>query len=251
MNLDFRNPNLSDLVATFYAEVKSNDRLRNLLTGKGQSLADVQIGQGCGSLTMQMSDARLSAMTASMAEEIMRIIPESSADGEIIIAMGEADNPSTTWRRRKVGAFTEVPIDGDHGWTFRLSPEVVAAIQIERAAHKDVETGGVLLGVCSARCRTITVVDTLPAPPDSTLSATRFVLGTQGLKAAIASRFKDSGMTIFDVGTWHSHLDNHGPSHIDRTTAAELAAQRPLPAALLIVCPDRYYGIKKKLEHSI
>jgi proteasome lid subunit RPN8/RPN11 len=86
----------------------------------------------------------------------------------------------------------------------------------------------------------------LPAPPDSLRSAARFVLGTQGLKAAIKARHAESGGTLFDVGTWHSHLADQGPSDIDRQTAAELAAERPPPSALLIVTPERLCALMQK-----
>jgi integrative and conjugative element protein (TIGR02256 family) len=124
-----------------------------------------------------------------------------------------------------------------------LSAKVVEKMRSECAKYPTVETGGLLLGVSSERCRTVTVVDLLDAPPDSVRSATEFRLGTKGLRQAIADRFDRSGMTIFDVGTWHSHLSDSGPSFTDRKTAAQLAAERPPPSALLIVCPTRYYGL--------
>jgi hypothetical protein len=87
------------------------------------------------------------------------------------------------------------------------------------------------------------VVDLIAAPPDSVRSAARFVLGTKGLKAAIKARHHASGSTLFDVGTWHSHLADHGPSALDRATARELAAERPPPSVLLIAAPTRLYAL--------
>lgn len=69
------------------------------------------------------------------------------------------------------------------------------------------------------------------------------MLGTKGLEAAIKTRHIESGSTLFDVGTWHSHPTDQGPSDLDRKTAAELAAERPPPSALLIVTPARPYGL--------
>lgn len=90
----------------------------------------------------------------------------------------------------------------------------------------------------SGNCR-----DLVAAPPDSVRSAARFVLGTIGLRAAIKARHRGSGGTLFDVGTWHSHLADHGPSHLDRATAKELAAERPPPSVLLIAAPSRLYAL--------
>ena len=107
-----------------------------------------------------------------------------------------------------------------------------------------------MIGTCSARLRTVTVVDILPAPPDSLRSPSRFVLGTEGLEAAIKARHAESGSTLFDVGTWHSHLTNQGPSELDRRTAAELAAERPPPSALLIVTPARLFGLMQLRQEA-
>lgn len=116
-------------------------------------------------------------------------------------------------------------------------------IRADVARWPAVETGGLMIGTCSARLRTVTVVDLMPAPPDSVRSASRFVLGTEGLAAAIKARHAESGSTLFDVGTWHSHLADQGPSDLDRKTAAELAAERPPPSALLILTPGRFYAL--------
>ena len=104
-------------------------------------------------------------------------------------------------------------------------------IRVEMGHYPNVETGGV------------TVVDLLPAPPDSERSAQRFVLGTRGLKKAIRARHRKSGDTLFDLGTWHSHLTDHGPSPLDRETARELAMERPPPSVLLIVTPSDLYAL--------
>ena len=51
------NPTLCDLVAELYATV-TDDRVRKLLFDPAFGLTEVQIGQGCGSLTMPMTDMR-------------------------------------------------------------------------------------------------------------------------------------------------------------------------------------------------
>ena len=109
--------------------------------------------------------------------------------------------------------------------------------------YAEVETGGVVIGTCSARLKAVTVVDLLPAPPDSVRSADRVTLGTSGLKKAINARHRNSGGTLFDVGTWHSHLADQGPSPLDRQTARELAAERPPPSVLLIATLRRLYAL--------
>lgn len=239
------NPTLCDLVEELNATVKGG-RLHDLLFDPAFGLTEVQIGQGCGSLTMPMTDMRLSAMTAALTEEFVEVSRDETIDGTIVVGLKAKGSSNTTWERQRVLPFDVVDIEGPDGWTFRISQRVVERIRSEVARYPTVETGGVLIGNCSARLKVVTVVDVIDAPPDSKRSASRFVLGTSGLKTAIKKRHRDSGKTLFDVGTWHSHLSDHGPSDLDRATAKELAAERPPPSALLIAAPSRFYGLMHK-----
>ena len=232
-----RNPTLSDLMATLYASTTPAER--TLLFDPEYGLTQVQIGEGCGSLTMPMTDARLSAMTAAATEEVERLSLADHQDGEIVIGLCDRASRATAWRRLPVQAFRIIPVDGGQ-WTLRLSPEADAKIRADIGHHPGVETGGYLIGTCSARLRTITVVDVLPAPADSRRSATLFVLGTAGAKDAIMQRHRESGNTLLDVGTWHSHLAETGASPTDRATARKLAEERAPPAVLLIATPASY-----------
>lgn len=236
------NPTLSDLTAELYATAKST-RLSTLLFDPDHGLAEVQIGQGCSSLTMPMTDMRLSAMTAGLTEQLVQELKAPGEDGHIIIATTAEGSSDTRWSRQLVPAFTVVDVEGADDWTLRISRRVLDEIYAEVSRWPAAETGGLMIGTCSTRLRTITVVDLLPAPPDSQRSAGRFVLGTEGLVAAIKARHAESGSTLFDVGTWHSHLANEGPSALDHKTAAELAAERPPPSALLIVTTAKLFGL--------
>jgi hypothetical protein len=236
------NPTLCDLIAELYAIVRS-DRVRTLLFDPGYGLTEVQIGQGCSTLTMPMTDMRLSAMTAVLTEEFVGVAKGGNGDGQIVVGATADQYLTTTWTHHAVNPFACVDIEGADGWTMRISQRVLNEIRTEVARYSAVETGGVLIGLCSARLRAVTVVDLVPAPPDSIRTATRFVLGTEGLRDAIKSRHAASGNTLFDVGTWHSHLADQGPSSLDRETAKELAAERPPPSALLIATPTRLFGL--------
>ena len=152
-------------------------------------------------------------------------------------------SPDTRWSRQSVEPFALIPIEPAEGWTLRISQRVLEQIRAELGPYPAVETGGVMIGMCSARLKAVTVLDVLPAPPDSVRSAAGFTLGTSGLKAAIRTRHRASGATLFDVGTWHSHLADQGPSPLDRQTARELAAERPPPSVLFIVTPNRLYAL--------
>lgn len=236
------NPTLCDLIDELNATV-TDDRIRKLLYDREFGLTEVQIGQGCGSLTMPMTDMRLSSMTAALTEEFVAFTQDSDEAGRIVIGVKKENSSDTMWLRQTVAPFEAVDIEGPEGWTMRLSRRVLNKIEAEVGRYPTVETGGVLIGTCSARLQTVTVVDVIDAPEDSVRTATMFVLGTKGLKDAIKARHRASGNSLFDVGTWHSHLADHGPSSTDRTTAKQLAAERPPPSALLIVAPTRRYAL--------
>ncbi|MQU73594.1 hypothetical protein GHK29_02390 [Sinorhizobium medicae] len=241
------NPSLSQLEASLYATVTKRER--QLLFDPTHGLTQVQIGDGCGSLTMPMTDARLSAMTAMATEELCRMVGiEASVGGQIAIGVRDRTGLSTNWRRIAVPAFHNVKVEGGD-WSLDIADDVVRLIRKEIATYPTAETGGLLIGTCNSRLRKITVVGTLPAPEDSKRSATSFVLGTKGLKKMISQRFRDSGGSLFDVGTWHSHLSDQGASALDWHTANSLARERPPPAVLLISTPLRFLAITGTSSH--
>jgi hypothetical protein len=236
------NPTHCDLMAEMYATI-DDDRAAHLLFDPAEGLSAIQIGQGCGSLTMAISDARLSAMTAGLSLEIGSALDAPVSDGSIVIGIGDDHGASTKWSRRFVPPFETVTIAGSDGWELRLSRRVADRIRAEANLHRNVETGGIMIGLTSARLKTVTVVDLVEAPVDSKRTANLFVLGTKGLQVAIQDRHSASGQTLFDVGTWHSHLADEGPSATDWQTAADLAAERAPPSILLITTPRRFFAI--------
>lgn len=242
------NPSHGDLMAELYATV-DDTYAASLLSDPVTGLHEVQVGQGCGSLTMTVDDAQLSMMTAGLAKELGHATDRPSPDGLIVTGISDADTPTTRWTRQPVGPFETVAVEGTNGWQLRISPRIAERIRAEAAHYDRTETGGLLIGLSSARLRTITVVDLLEAPADSTRSAGLFVLGTQGLRAAIETRHRDSGRTLFDVGTWHSHLADEGPSSLDWRTARDLAVGRAPPSVLLIVTPRRFHALIGREEH--
>lgn len=235
-----RSPNLVDLQAWLTAHLTDDER--DLMFDPRHGLAQVQIGDGCGSMTMPMTDGRLSAMTAMAAEEIMRVASAPEDGGQVAIGVIGDDGLSTAWRRMSVEPFIQVPVQGGD-WTLRLSADVDRRIREETARFPVVETGGLLIGSCSARLHTVSIVDIIDAPPDSKRTPSLFVLGTQGLRAAVKVRHAASGESLFDIGTWHSHLAEQGPSALDLKTAVEIAAERSPPAILLIRTPKEYHAV--------
>jgi hypothetical protein len=226
-----RNPDTAELMGALYAKAWRSDDLRCRIFSDEHQLTFVPIGEGCGSATMIMSDAHLSAMAAPMAE-IITSQTERPASGQLHLLSRVGHGLSH--EVEAVDAFVRVELEGLPGWTVSLAPGVQPAIDDEIAQHPGVETGGVLIGWTSLISRRMYVLATLPAPPDSKRSATLFELGVEGLSAALADISAQTAGVLVCLGTWHNHLGAAAPSRLDWKTAAMIGLREALPMTLLI-----------------
>jgi len=242
-----KNPNFYDLEALFYQKATKSGLARRLETGE-PDLVPVDIGLGCGSVTMKMTDSRLSSMTALMTEEIMEFQARHGRTPDNrpgLIAVWEKDDHTgnTGSTRIHTDPFAVVPIE-ESDWTVRIAPNVINTIERDRLKFPDVETGGVMIGRYNEVNKTVTIVDTIEAPPDSTRSAHLFSLGTDGTTEEIRKYFQSSGHSLMDMGTWHTHLADSPPSSRDQMTAIELMGEdRAHPFVLLIHSPSKMYAV--------
>jgi hypothetical protein len=240
-----RNPNTNDLIAEAYAMIRADVRLRVLVFMGDRALGRQRIGEGCGSETMAISDARISMMAAPMAEAIGTILrqglpPEA---GHILIGGLSDDGLSQAWQQHSIAPSIIIKVEGGRGWTVRIGGRADRTIIEEVARWPKVETGGIIMGRLSEATRTLHVVDVLPAPADSRRSAGEFVLGTEGARAAVDDYTAESDGSLYCLGTWHSHLVASGPSSLDRRTAATIGRERVIPSVLLIHTPNGYRAL--------
>lgn len=241
-----RNPDGAELFQTMTAGVEENPVLAERLVSEQSALQTIQTGVGCGSETMEVTDAELSGMAAAMSTELQRLHRDGlGTDGLLLVGERADDGLSIHWSRAMVPAFERVPLDAStlDTWAVHLSSTARTKIEADVARYPTVETGGVLWGLVDEALGRIYVMDVIPAPPDSKRSPSLFVLGTEGLKEALRSRSRRSHGYFYDVGTWHSHLLPSGPSPKDRGTASLIAAQSDYPQALLIWTPTGYRGL--------
>ena len=109
-----------------------------------------------------------------------------------------------------------------------------------RAKRLPAETGGVLLGVVDAEARSIKIVDSLTAPPDSLEEKSGFERGIAGLETDIRRAMIRTMDQVRYVGEWHSHPPRYSiqPSGIDLTQIGWLArvlSMENRPGIMLIV----------------
>lgn len=240
-----RNPNTLDLQAYLYDLARTTPGLKDRFFARGPRTGRQVVGEGCGSETMVMSDARVSMFAASMAENLLvhqrRNLP---AEGGILHfgSLGQ-DGLSLAWQSHQVAQVVEVIPEGSSGWSLRISAQADERIREEVARWPHVETGGILVGRHSEVARAFYVTGILPAPPDSHRSATQFMLGIRNLEMDLATFSRECNEGLYFLGTWHSHLLPSGPSGTDRTTARLLAETRLVPSVMLIHTPTGYRAI--------
>ena len=238
-----RNPNTVDLMAECYKLIAGDEPLSEIVF-RDEDASRQQVGQGCGSLTMTMSDGRLSLFAASMAEYLLGKQSSGLSDrtGEALIGRLSCDGLSLAWQTSAVEAVDVVKMESG-SWCVRVGPFAKRKIESEVRREPNIETGGALIGRLSEANRSVHVVDVLDAPEDSVKARGEFVLGTKGLRRRISSYINSTGGALYCVGTWHSHLVSSGPSKVDKATAKLLSLAEQPPLVLLIHTPSGFRGL--------
>ena len=242
-----RNPGANDLIGEFYAKLKDDHTLASILHVSDDAMSRQPIGQGCGSLTMPMSDGRVSLFAAGMAEYLLTKQSDGlPRTGELLIGRLSDNGVGLRWDVSPVNPVTVVSADlQDEPWRIHIHPRADLRIREESTRCRGVETGGVLMGRISEVSRTVHVLDVVDAPEDSVRRAAEFTLGTQGLQRAIENYSNAVNGSLYCLGTWHSHPAGGAPSAADRTTAKAVALARLVPSVfLLLECDtDTYTAI--------
>ncbi|MGF6571596.1 molybdopterin/thiamine biosynthesis adenylyltransferase [Paraburkholderia sp. GAS333] len=236
-----RNPSTTDLVYHAYEGLRRAGVLR---IAAGSETSILEVGVGCHSVTIPMSDARLSLVAAGVGQRLLEYgqngLPKS---GVVATSTVGSDGMSIAWSIDNVSATHLARVHDDAGWTVHVLGAAHEKIVSEVAQHPGVETGGLIVGSVSSLTRKIFITDVLPAAPDSVREPARFVLGTQGTVEKIREYEVLGGRTLWCLGTWHSHLAVSGPSQMDRDTAKSLKGLIRRAALLLIRHPAGYVAL--------
>jgi molybdopterin/thiamine biosynthesis adenylyltransferase len=238
-----RNPDCLDLMAEAYESMRQDSELGRLLVMQDPEATEV-VGQGCGSPTLRMSDAKVSMYAAAISQRLTHAFLDGMPlAGELLIGRIGGDGISLVWRREVIPSVQVVVAENDKTWVIRIADRAHRKILADVSVYARVETGGIVVGRVSPTRRVIFVTDVLPAPVDSRRSAAMFVLGTKGVEAARGEYERSSAGTLWTLGTWHSHLYDQGGSPTDYATARQLASSGQSPTLLLIRRPNGYSAI--------
>jgi hypothetical protein len=239
-----RNPTSADLMYDCYERMRAAGLLHGPVSEKEHLL---DIGVGCHSVTIAMSDAHVSLVTAGVAQKLLTMNEAGLSDsGMAGIATFDPDGMSVRWQLDDVGATHVATLHESDEWVVRILHRAHVKIQADVAKYPHVETGGMIVGSVSHLTREIFISDVLDAPPDSKRSAVRFDLGTDGRAEAIEQYQASGAQTLWWLGTWHSHLSLTAPSQMDLDTADEFTGQLRGAAVLLIHHPGGYAAVVRK-----
>ena len=248
-----RNPSTTDLMAEFYAMLQEERELSSIVFNEGEAMARQGTGHGCGSLTMVMSDGRLSLFAAGMAEYLLgrqeNGLPVEG--GEVVVGRISDDGLGVAWRAEQIPPVTALEAKNGSPWKVHLHQRALSKMQAEAGRWPDAETGGVLMGRLSEVSRVAHVVDVLDAPEDSERSADEFILGTQGLRRRLEDYSTAVGWSLYCLGTWHSHLSPGGPSPTDKATARAVSLARLAPSIFVIVTPTGLEALTGDVSDSV
>ena len=247
------NPTTTDLMAEFYAMLQEEPELSSIVFDDGEAMARQGTGHGCGSLTMAMSDGRLSLFAAGMAEYLLGRQENGLPDegGEVVVGRLSDDGLGVAWRAEQIPPVAIVEAKNGSPWRVHLHQRALSKMQAEAGRWPDAETGGVLMGRLSEVSRVAHVVDVVDAPEDSERSAGEFILGTQGLRRRLEDYSRAVGWSLYCLGTWHSHLSAGGPSPTDRATARAVSLARLAPSVFLIMTPTGLEALTGDVSGSV
>ena len=241
-----RNPCTTDLMADFYAILKEQPDLASIVFGRDASVSRQVTGQGCGSLTMTMTDGRLSRVRGKH----VRVSAGQAARG--IAARG--------WRGR------DRSIVGRWTWPGMAPPSVARG---HRGSDNQRERLGAFMSIRGRyrKCRKRWLAGRMskPAacswedclrsrawPMSSTWSRRRKTVVARATNSFSARRDCGSGCRGIRrpstgpstaSGHGHSHLSPGGPSAKDRATARAVALARLTPSIFLVMTPTGFHAL--------
>lgn len=236
-----RNPNCSDVMSVAYNILRSCDRLAPPMD---QNDSVLQVGVGCNSVTLPMSDTRVSLLSAGMSQALFDAqLHGLSSDGKVSVGQVGQDGMSVNWRHQILGKTQFATVSGLPGWSVRILDTAHRKILEDLSRYPGVESGGLIVGRCSPTHREVTIIDVLDAPLDSRREANVFVLGVEGLADTVIAYNNSGKDVLWCLGTWHSHLIPSGPSTRDKVTSHEIQGLMRGATVMLIRHPMGYEAI--------
>ncbi len=242
-----RNPRLDDLQVYLFSLAENDLNIRNWLKNEqasAHSNLTVHVGVGCNSETTVLSDHKISSHASYFSGVLQKEMSMMSAEGKIYLnRIIDSKDYRIETQVLNVKPFDMFQAVNNTNWEIRFKQGIVEQLTKEFTIAGKNETGGVFVGVCNYKTKTIHITGSIKAPLDSKGSTTQFVRGQNGLANEISAIEKSSGGQIGYVGEWHTHPD--GPNCLSKQDMESVKKhkeecsnlQPPLPVFLSIITP--------------
>jgi hypothetical protein len=246
-----QNPRVDDLVNYVYflgikSEIISEWLIEENKKKEGNDYDIVDIGIGCNSPTVIMSNDSMS-FHASIFSKILnheferKVVKEKGFLNVSYISENGLDINSEGFL---IPSFDVFECCNNSGWEIRILVSVLDKMKLEAKRYKRRETGGIFIGICNYKTKTIHVFDTIKAPPDSKHSSVYFYRGIKNLPEQVKYIKEITGGMIGYIGEWHTH-----PMGLDSLSGVDMAAVEklkplndnyPIPTFISILSKEKY-----------
>lgn len=246
---ELRNPRLDDMQVYLYSESENDKEIEEWLTSEkaieNSNNLLISVGIGCNSESTILSDDKISSHASFFSGVIKKEMSNKSEIGKIFLNK-IYDDPEYRIQSKVlyVNPFEIYHMVNNSKWTVRFKENVTQQMKNAFKTSGKLETGGVFIGVCNYKTKTIHVTAIITAPPDSKSNCVEFIRGREGLAEEIAEIERKSGGQIGYIGEWHTHPE--GPEGLSMQDMRSISKHKeelsqlvpPLPVFISIMTPN-------------
>lgn len=246
-----QNPRIDDLVNYVYFlgikdRIISDWLIEENKKKEGNDYDIVDIGIGCNSPTVIMSNDSMS-FHASIFSKILNNVHDRKSiesNGLLNISYISDDGFNVNSENLLIPKLNVFECCNNSGWEIRIVDSVLEKMKHEAAKYKRYETGGIFIGICNYKTKTIHVFDTILAPKDSKRSTVYFYRGIEKLPEQVKQIKEITGGMIGYIGEWHTH-----PMGLDSLSGVDLEAveklkplndRYPIPTFISVLSKEKF-----------
>ncbi len=244
-----RNPRIDDLQNYLYSLSEHDADIEKWLSAEKMATSAnnliVQVGVGCNSETTVLADDKISSHASFFSGALKKEFENTSQNGKIYLnRIIDFEEYRIETKVINVEPFKVLPICNHNGWAVRMKDSIESLLLHEFKNCGTVETGGVFLGNCNYKTKTIHITGIMKAPLDSKGSSIEFIRGVEGLSSHIDDISKKSGAQIGYIGEWHTHPvgpDILSPQDLQSIMQHKKECsilQPPLPVLVTLITPN-------------
>jgi len=243
-----RNPRIDDLVAFAYYKATKNKHLEAWRRSDAASEVNtLDIGLGCSSTTTVMPDDFISNHASVFSSLLAAESDRENIKEKGLIFLNSINGKGALMQASTahylIEKFDCLPCQAKSGWEVRFAAGVCEKVlkQCQKLAPN--ETGGILIGLCNYKTKTIHVFEATSQSKLSEGTPTSYRRNIDGLPQYVNQIKEQTGEVIGYVGEWHTH-----PMQLERLSGIDIETIRklnkinikiPIPTLSLVVTKDK------------